>query len=105
MAEEYKGNCAYRLVPERDNPREVAFADEWVEQNRVLNNPRCSTGTLGYLIAKEHGTWELPSDRDEMVAATVVQWLGSNVGFSFVQNALERCGYRVVKADKEDAKR
>lgn len=34
--------------------------------------------------------------------ATVIQWLGSNVGFSFVEECLGEAGYRVVpKKDRE----
>jgi hypothetical protein len=36
-----------------------------------------------------------PSYRDRVVAATVIQWLGSNVGFAFVVDCLRRCGYIV----------
>jgi len=30
-----------------------------------------------------------------IVAATVIQWLGSNVGMSFLEESLGSCGYRI----------
>ena len=33
-----------------------------------------------------------PTERDRIVAATVVQWLGSNVGMGFLQAALDNGG-------------
>lgn len=34
------------------------------------------------------GLSETPSDRDRVVAATVIQWLGTNVGRAFLEDAL-----------------
>jgi hypothetical protein len=94
----YKGNWLDRLKAEQGNPREVAFADEWIEQNRSFTNAACETATLGVLLSSSRdGYWTECSERDEMVAATIIQWLGSNVGFSFMEQALGRCGLKIVK--------
>lgn len=58
------------------NKTEESFHNEWSSQKDFLK------GILG----KE------PSNRDEVVAATVVQWLGSNVGMAFVEKALNNAG-------------
>lgn len=34
------------------------------------------------------------------MAATVVQWLGSNIGMSFLEESLERCGYKIVEVKR-----
>lgn len=95
----YKGNSAHRLAVAQENPRERAFAEEWVKENQGFMT-KCETRTLGMLLSTRPNEWQRPTERDEIVAATVIQWLGSNVGFSFVEQALARCGYRIVKEAK-----
>ena len=101
-----KGLRADRLAKEQDNPREVAFWKQWELENSYY---RTKGGLLGALMSKEtDATWrrewmELgpPTKRDEIVVATVVQWLGSNVGMDFMRQALKRCGYELMaQADK-----
>ncbi|HXJ61825.1 MAG TPA: hypothetical protein VNU68_34730, partial [Verrucomicrobiae bacterium] len=36
------------------------------------------------------------TDNERYVAATVVQWLGTNCGFAFLMEALRKAGYRIV---------
>lgn len=79
---EYEGNCSERLTC--DNPREVAFATRWTRANSGY------THTLEYLLGKPNER-AVVSDRDRMVAATVIQWLGSNVGMSFLEDVIRSC--------------
>lgn len=83
----HEGKNYRRLEPINYNPREVAFARRWEEEApRVLPWILCGDGT------------KITSDLTQEQAtdvATVVQWLGSNVGFSFLIAALKRCGYAV----------
>lgn len=72
------GRAAYRLNPNQDNPREVAFADQWAEENKYPG-----PNILSYLIPEY-------TDRDAEVAATIMQWLGSNVGMSFLKKTMKR---------------
>lgn len=69
------------------NALERAFAAEWEEENERGH-------VLAWLTTKEQGAWtrpgQLPTDRDREIAATVVQWLGSNVGRDFLCNVLTR---------------
>ena len=37
------------------------------------------------------------NERDRMIVATVIQWLGSNVGFSFLHETLKDFGYIIVE--------
>jgi len=70
-----KGLHAYRLQRE---PKEKQFAEAWEESNKFGH-------TLEYLLSMEndrdHTTM---TDRDEVVAATVIQWLGSPCGQGFL---------------------
>lgn len=73
----HKSNAMHRL---KDNPLEKKFHLAWKDQNEKGN-------TLAYLMG--NGSYRAPlSDRDELVAATVVQWLGSPVGQAFLEEVL-----------------
>ena len=37
-------------------------------------------------------------------AATIIQWLGSNVGFCFLELALDRAGLKIVKKEASDGR-
>jgi hypothetical protein len=72
----HRGMRTYRL---KDNPEEKRFAQAWSEQGNIL----------AYLLDErpvQGGRPPTPSDRDELVAATVIQWLGSPVGQHFLSN-------------------
>lgn len=73
------GLAADRLHPKADNPREVAFAKLWSYENTP--GPT-RTPILASLVGKDF------TERDAQVAATVIQWLGSNVGISFLRVAI-----------------
>ena len=72
-----KGMSQHRFA---QNPEEQRFAEAW--------DRTCSMGrTLAYLLDPDHGAKGKPADpigRDVIVAATVVQWLGSPVGQGFL---------------------
>lgn len=67
----------------RDNPEERRFAQAWEDRNVYGQN-------LDYLLDTGPGRGSLhpppASDRDRVVAATVIQWLGSPVGQGFLQD-------------------
>ena len=72
------GMSQYRF---KQNPLEEKFAVAWDRMQHGRYH------TLDYLLAKEPNkpSGEV-SDRDRMVAATVIQWLGSPVGQSFLRD-------------------
>lgn len=65
-----------RLHPAAGNPREVAFAKAWNKENKYYS-------ITDNLIP--HAT-----ERDAQVAATIIQWLGSNVGMSFLRDVARK---------------
>lgn len=71
------GKSSNRLHPDADNPREVAFAVEWTRA-------QVESRQLAWLLGKNF------TDRDAEVAATVIQWLGSNVGMCFLEKVIKR---------------
>lgn len=42
------------------------------------------------------------SPRDRYVAATVIQWLGTNVGFSLLSTSLMECGMTIIGSEPHD---
>lgn len=96
----HEGAHSFRL--RQDNPREVAFAERWKKE-------QSGGSVLAYLLIRTEGgdplnpfsgkTVQLaPYDQQSAtVAATVIQWLGSNVGFSFLEEALSDCGFKIVR--------
>lgn len=73
----------------KDNPEEKRFAEKWDSDNASGHN-------LAHLLDQSRGESirpPEPSDRDRVVAATVIQWLGSPVGQGF----LRELGYTKTK--------
>lgn len=80
------GCKTYRFKKRDDNEQERVFAEKW----QGINDEE-HTKTLARLLAEDPNARNLPppSDRDKMVAATVIQWLGSPVGQGFLRD----CGF------------
>lgn len=95
----------------QNNPREQAFAEEWREENRTDVAVNYGFGILQDLMMirtgnKDRFNWvsgqeevfaEIITERDARIVATVVQWLGSNIGMDFIRSALSKCGYDVIR--------
>jgi len=69
------GLYSSRLDLKQDNPREIAFAAQWAKEQKQGR-------ILFHLLPNA-------SQRDAEVAATIIQWLGSNVGMSFIEEVLD----------------
>lgn len=64
----------------KDNPMEKAFLDTWRKYNM--------TRSLEHLLSNDNKS-VIVCDRDIMVAETLIQWLGSPVGLSFLKEVIE----------------
>ena len=78
----HRGGKTYRL---RDNPAEKVLSDEWHSEN---TREGVGCGMLPWLMG-DGSSPGATTARDEYVAATVIQWLGTPVGHNF----LEKCGF------------
>lgn len=74
----HEGKSTNRLS---SNPREKAYHDAWLEEN---TKSMVGGSLLEYLLGDNNKPGEV-SERDALVAATVIQWLGSPVGQHFVE--------------------
>lgn len=67
-----------------ETDKEKLFADAWQEQNKLGRFTM-----LEQLLSSDGGkTPAEVSKRDEMIAATIIQWLGSPVGSRFLRDVL-----------------
>lgn len=110
MAIKHEGKHRERMEREcHSTDRERAFAEAWAKENTPEPWLNGGVGTLDHLLCVEptgrgaHGglIQEMKRIKDlkqeeATAAATVIQWLGTNVGFCFLQQALNNCGYQVV---------
>lgn len=73
----------------RDTTREKALAEKW-----EIDNP--APGQFGIQPILNALVPDC-TQRDAQVAATVIQWLGSEVGFNFLKEALGSVGYDITE--------
>jgi hypothetical protein len=83
--------CGFKTYRHRSNPQEKVFHDKFIEE--FVTNP-LNLGIINHIIfparnANARLTSDQLSERELKIVISVVQWLGSNVGQSF----LEECGY------------
>jgi hypothetical protein len=84
----HRGKAEYRLPT---NPREEIFAKAWLEKQTQCH-------TLQWLLcaSPEQDTQERDLTQPEATcAATLMQWLGSPVGFSWLEETVRKCGYEL----------
>lgn len=72
----------------QNNPREKAFAEQWQKENEQAETLRL---LMAPISMQSVPTRDLPllKPRDMEVAATVIQWLGSNVGMDFLRQVIQ----------------
>lgn len=88
---------------------EKVFADSWEEENvpepcfgfgyGILQDLFCE-GELPFNLLQGRAT-HIINPRERMIVATVIQWLGSNVGFCWLQETLKKGGYEVKRIKKD----
>lgn len=96
---------------------EKVFYEEWKKEHEDCSNTNFGMGRLQDLLIERIDTskdlpgaeniparrWECDGEvmvykvtpRDHAIVATVIQWLGSNVGFSFLSSALRKGGFSI----------
>lgn len=84
---------------------EKAFADTWEAENKKVSGWNQGLGILQDLFFRGHNCVHEVTRMERWVAATVVQWLGTNCGFCFLRNVLKKCGYGIVRLDEYEERR
>lgn len=108
LQDAYSHNKGIRFGRTEFNPRELAFYEQWLKENRP--DPRINHGNgilqdlfmdSGLSVFNPSKVYETITNRDRIIVATVIQWLGSNCGIAFLGDALNRCGYRITQNKSE----
>lgn len=99
----YRANVGIRAERIKTNAREKAFYEEWLKENEPHGFISNGHGILQDLFIEKSfeplGTTKILehiSSRDRVIVATVIQWLGSNCGMSFLTSSLDRFNARIV---------
>ena len=81
---------------------EEVYASEWARQNAIepwLNHGQC---LLELILSRPGKTWGDLTQRDAQVAASVVQWLGTNCGLGFIKECERKIEIAKVKQAQEE---
>lgn len=88
LPKKYQGLHTYRF---KENPDEEKFATVWAEICKLSDDRH-----LSYLMSLDNDGNEPISDRDRLIANTIIQWLGSPCGQYFLKD----CGFTKKSLDK-----
>lgn len=84
--------------------REKSFADLWHEENKKKRYINFGQGLLQDLFIKTKDDMMqskfvevIITPRERFIVATVIQWLGTNCGWCFLSEVLDKAGYKIVK--------
>jgi len=92
-------------VKDGTSPREKAFADTWKKENVPRRHFPFSNSCSRLEMLMRDGSRLIPvSEESATAVATIVQWLGSNFGWAFLEAALHNAGYRIVPLNGETKK-
>ena len=84
------------------------MSELWIAENKPQQGLNFGNGTLqGLFCRRDPVLFEVKhivSDKERMVAATVVQWLGTNMGRHFLTEAFRKAGW-IIKMEPSAAVR
>ncbi len=85
IKKEWQGINSHRY---KNNPQELKFAEVWQKLNdrKIMNN----YSTIDYVLNRKSEAYvEVCSERDQEVACSIIQWLGSPCGQRFLESVKE----------------
>ncbi len=80
IKKEWQGVNSHRY---KNNPQELKFAEVWQKLNT-----RGSSKNLDYILSRDNNLFYV-SERDQEVANSIIQWLGSPCGQGFLESVKE----------------
>jgi len=96
----------FRLSEDFYNDREIALSEHWQKENIKNTGINFGQGILQDNFCEHKGhPFSIGGDvmhlkinnRDRFIVATIIQWLGTNVGFCWLQEAFKKAGYSITK--------
>ena len=100
-------NIGYRHERCQHNEAEKAFQEHWQKENLPLSWLNHGYGILQDLFIESkdsliHKRMVVQiNSRDRMIVATVIQWLGSNIGWCFLEEVFKKLGYKITKIENK----
>lgn len=103
-------NKGIRVKRTEHNPRELAIAEHWADECEPKSFLNYGQGLVQNLFMDRPAkAWHffdtyahiILSRRERMIAATCIQWLGSPCGFAFLEEALRKCGYTIIRTENK----
>lgn len=82
--------------------REETFAKAWRKENEPPSFLNGGRGILDHLLYASQDGRSIDgeaTEREESVAATVIQWLGTNCGWSFLEGIIKDCGFVIQQVN------
>lgn len=74
-------------MPRTTSDAEWVYQRQWAKENRRTHGVNSGFTTLEWILCPSSRRWpECVSQRDAHVAASVIQWLGTNCGYCFLRN-------------------
>jgi hypothetical protein len=75
--------------------RESAFFEQWLHEQSEESS----------MSRQLFESWGIQDEtvREVAIMASLIQWLGTNVGFAFLESALKRCGYRIERITRHES--
>lgn len=105
-----KKNLGWRTERLKFDKKDIenAFSKKWAIENKKNPGLNFGHGILQDLFFSGHcfasiTSQDIPkchlkiTNRDRLIVATVIQWLGTNVGFCWLRETLKLAGYDIVK--------
>lgn len=99
----WENNKGYRHERVEYNPLEKAFYEQWMEENKPKGYINNGNGILQDLFIERTGELQQRkwitdiNNRDRWIVATVIQWLGTNVGMGFLRETFARMNMVIVE--------
>lgn len=82
--------------PEPETNLEIAFAEAWEEENEPRSWLNHGEGVLQDLLYDGMMFKHKVTRQEAAIAATAIQWLGTNCGRSWLETTLKKAGHRLL---------
>lgn len=104
QSQDWSDNMGYRAERIEHNPIEKAFHDLWLKWNEPKPGINNGHGILQDLFIERDNNmfsrkWVAEiSPRERWIVATIIQWLGTNVGMSFLYEVFREVDMKIVNS-------
>lgn len=98
-------NRGFKYERTQHDPVEKAFADAWEAANKKSPGLNYGQGLLQDLFFDGNSVYRAEcvhviKPKERWVVATVMQWLGTNCGFSYLRETLRRAGFAIIRIEE-----